>query len=182
MDAGADHFDATPENPLGEPIVFDDDALRELDPSMLLAASSPCREPVLVRVVAATDGDTIRVEHLDTGVDERVRLIGVNTPEVAHRAGEVDDCYGAEARSFTRMLIGHLVWLTFDQLCVDPYERTLAYVHIDASSEGVWERQLLRRGLGRAFIIGRNRALETLALADQEEARASERGLWAVCE
>ena len=88
---------------------------------------------------------------------------------------------GRRQRPFTYALLNHLVWLTFDASCLDPYMRTLAYVHVGPSPEGFWQRQLMRRGLARAYIIGRNRALETDAMADQATAIAESRGMWAAC-
>jgi endonuclease YncB( thermonuclease family) len=181
LSADAISPDGAPTAVFGDPVAFDDDLVAAIDPSTLPAARSPCRAPVLARVTWATDGDTITVEPIDGAPRERVRMIGVDTPEVAHRAGEVDDCYGPEAHAFSRTLVDHLVWLTFDELCVDPYERTLAYVSLSPLPEGLWERQLLRRGLARALVIGRNRALETIVLADEARAREESRGLWDAC-
>ena len=163
------------------PIALDDDATRSLDPAQLFAGQSACRSPELVRVVYVTDGDTMRVESLATGATETIRFTAINTPEIAHLSGGVDECFGQEATAFTNALLGHLVWLTFDQSCTDQYMRTLAYVHVGPSPEGFWQRQLIRRGLARAFIIGRNRALESAATADQSTAIAESRGLWGAC-
>lgn len=168
-------------DPFLDPIAFDDAALAALDPTQLLAAQEPCRAPVRVRVDRAIDGDTVSVTRVNGGATERVRMIGVNTPEIAHAPGESDQCFGPEALFFTRTLVGHEAWLTFDRLCVDPYERTLAFVHVGPGPAGLWERQLVRRGLGRAYIIGRNDALEADIQADQREARAADRGLWGAC-
>lgn len=162
-------------------LTLDDEATAALDPSELFAGTMPCREPVLVRVTHVTDGDTIRVESLGTRVTETVRFTAIDTPEVAHLAGQLDECFGQEATTFTYALLNHLVWLTFDASCVDPYARTLAYVHVGASPEGFWQRQLMRRGLARAYIIGRNRALESAAMADQATAISESRGMWAAC-
>jgi endonuclease YncB( thermonuclease family) len=180
-DAPTDAPADAPLDAYAAPITLDDDATAALDPSQLFAGPMACRPPVLVRVVHVTDGDTMRVESVDTRVIETVRFTAINTPEVAHIAGQVDECYGPEATTFTYALLNHLVWLTFDASCVDPYMRTLAYVHVGPSPEGFWQRQLMRRGLARAYIIGRNRALEGNATADQATAIAESRGMWAAC-
>jgi len=58
--------------------------------------------------------------------EERVRIIGVNTPETSS-----GDCYAQEAKSFLiNQIFGKYVWLTFDGNCTDVYDRTLAYVHL----------------------------------------------------
>lgn len=163
------------------PIALDDDATSALDPTQLFAGVNACRPPELVRVVYVTDGDTMRVESLTTRATETIRFTAINTPEIAHLSGGVDECFGQEATAFTHALVGHLVWLTFDQSCTDQYMRTLAYVHVGPSPEGFWQRQLIRRGFARAFIVGRNRALESAAMADQAMAITESRGLWGAC-
>lgn len=161
-------------------IVLDDDAMRALDPSTFPATASPCRAPALVRVDWASDGDTINVEIPSTGAIERVRIIGVDTPEVAH-APEAAECFGDEARAFTTALVDHYVWLTFEQACLDTYDRTLAHVHVTAAPSGSWARQLLRRGLATVLVVSPNRAFESLLESDESIARAASRGLWDVC-
>jgi len=183
----APDFDAPPDAAPDAPDAFsisvplDDDATSALDPTQLFAGPTTCRPPVLARVVYVTDGDTMRVEGVTTGVIETIRFTAINTPEIAHPSGGVDECFGQEATAFTQTLLGHLVWLTFDQTCTDQYMRTLAYVHVGPSPEGFWQRQLLRRGFARAYIIGRNRALESASMSDQATAILESRGLWAAC-
>ena len=175
--------DATPDAPdaYSAPIVLDDAAASSLNPTQLFGGPVTCRPPVLVRVVRVTDGDTMRVENEVTREVETVRFLSIDTPEIAHLAGQVDECFGQEATTFTDALLGHLVWLTFDQVCTDQYMRTLAYVHVGPSPEGFWQKQLLRRGMARAFVVGRNRALQSAAMADQALAISESRGLWAAC-
>ena len=88
------------------------DPLADIDPATLPAGAQPCREPVMGRVQDITDGDTFKVE-TGRGV-ERVRMIGIDTPEVDH-TGPDDECFGEEASVFLDEKIGdRLVWLTFD--------------------------------------------------------------------
>ena len=99
------------------------DPTADVDATTLGAGPNPCREPVLGRVYSVIDGDTIKVE---TGRGmERVRLIGIDAPEVDH-SGPDDECYGEEATEFLEERINEkLVWLTFDSECDDHYDRTL---------------------------------------------------------
>lgn len=178
--ADAARWDSGPGDFAGE-LAFDDAALSAADPALLFSGPSPCRQPVLARVTHVTDGDTITVQHVETAFIERVRIIGVDTPEIAHASGEVDQCFGREATVFTEALRGRLVWLTFDGTCTDAYERTLAYVHYSIAPEGNWSRQLLRRGFARTLLIGRNRSLEGLLRNDEGQAQTMELGLWSAC-
>jgi micrococcal nuclease len=83
-----------------------------------------------IPVKRVIDGDTIMLES-----GERVRLIGVNTPETVHPKKAVE-AFGKEASAFTKRTVeGKLVRLEFDPLAggreqKDRYKRTLAYVFL----------------------------------------------------
>jgi micrococcal nuclease len=169
-----------PGNDFESPVVFDDARVRDLDPSTLEQGPSPCREPVLARVYRITDGDTIWVRGEDVVLDVSVRMIGIDTPEIAH-SGDPADCYGDEAQDFTAQLDGRLVWLTFDAECFDPYDRLLAYVYVGATGGDLWERQLLRRGFARVLTVGDNDSFAGTFESDEEVAVESDAGLWSAC-
>lgn len=121
-----------------------------------------------VRVV---DGDTLE---LDGG--ERVRLIGVDTPETVDPRRPVQ-YFGKEASAFTRrMAQGRMVRLEFDQDSRDHYGRTLAYVYLQ---DGTFlNAEIIRQGYGHAYTRFPFRYQgEFLAL--EREARTEGRGLWA---
>src|SRR5919201_4912325 len=74
-----------------------------------------------VPVTKVTDGDTIHVTYQDH--DERVRLIGVDTPEVPWYGGK-GECFGVEAGLYARSrLTGRTVRLAFDVARRDRYGR-----------------------------------------------------------
>lgn len=119
---------------------------------------------ILVRF--ALDGDTIIVEANDTvrtpdgrPMDgEKIRLIGVDAPEIAHN-GSSADCWGDEAHAYTRGAIeGRIVTLDYDTThcqppnqvvgCRDDYDRLLAYVLI---GDNVHNEKLLETGNARVF-------------------------------
>src|SRR5687768_4909974 len=79
-------------------------------------------------LVEVVDGDTIDVEI--GGRDERVRLIGVDTPESVRPDSPVE-CFGPEAASFTTSLLptGTALHLERDPEARDDYGRLLAYVY-----------------------------------------------------
>ncbi len=82
----------------------------------------------LVRVV---DGDTIVVSV--AGRDERVRLIGIDTPESV-KPGSAVECFGKEASGHLASLLpeGTVVRLVGDVEQRDRYGRLLAYVYREA--------------------------------------------------
>lgn len=177
VDAG---YDPDTGNSFDDPVVLDDDRIFDMDPDPLVAEPAACRDPILVRVTRVIDGDTVQVSGISASLNGRVRLIGVDTPEIAHD-GMPGDCYGAEAADFTGALEGHVVWLTFDRECTDRYDRLLAYVWVGPGPQDLWERQLLRRGFGWQTTFWPNDAHEDVLQQDELLAERDGAGLWSVC-
>lgn len=133
--------------------------------------TEPPREGQWRTVERVIDGDTLE---LDGG--ERVRLLGVDTPESVHPQRPVEH-FGREAGEFTRRLAeGRTVRLEFDQERTDRYGRTLAYVYLDDNT--FLNAEIIRRGYGFAYTRFPFRYLEEFR-ALEREARQQRRGLWA---
>ena len=134
-------------------------------------ASAASLEGVVVRVV---DGDTIHVRVADRV--EKVRYIGVNTPEVHHpRKGEEPG--GRAAADVNRQLVsGRRVRLELDAQPRDRYGRLLAYVWV---ADTMVNAELVRRGFAQVMTIPPNVRHQSLFLKLQREAREAHRGLWA---
>ena len=128
------------------------------------------------QVVRVVDGDTIRVRL--GGTEERVRYIGVDTPETV-KPGTPVQCYGPAASDFTHhLLTGRTVRLVFGVERRDVYGRLLAYVHL---GDRFVNAALVRRGLARTLTIPPNdRYAPFLRRLELAAARAG-RGLWAAC-
>jgi micrococcal nuclease len=132
---------------------------------------------VTATVVAAVDGDTVDVR-LASGRVERVRLLGVDTPETKHPERGVE-CFGPEAAAFTHdRLLGRRVTLEFDAQRRDPYDRLLAYVSFDGRR---FNDELLRGGYARFSVIPPNGEHARALLRAELDARAAGRGLWGAC-
>jgi micrococcal nuclease len=162
-----------------EALAADDARVRAL--TGLPEGESPCAEPQLVRVLEAVDGDTFHA--LPEGDDWyfSVRIIGLDTPEIAH--DDPAECYGNEAWDHTAgMLEGRLVWLTFDAECEDVYDRTLAYVFRGDDESGFVNRELLRNGYATQLTVPPNDTYEDVFQADQRAARDEGLGLWSACD
>jgi micrococcal nuclease len=162
-----------------------------------VARAADCTMPrkpsglVQASVVRIVDGDTL-VVHLGDGRSARVRLIGVDTPEVhqsdklrrdAQRSGKdaaAIQALGAKASEFTRQhLAGRKIELERDATAVDRYGRTLAYVWL---GDELYNVVLMREGYASPLTIPPNvKYAETLA-ACHRTARESRRGLWALGE
>ena len=123
-----------------------------------------------------TDGDTIHVD--DEGRDERVRLIGVNTPEVSWYRGR-GECFGVEAGLYTRgRLTGRTVRLAFDRELRDRYGRLLAYVYLGSE---LFNLTLVRLGYATADPIPPDLRFADAFVRAEASARARNAGLWSAC-
>ncbi|UCC61027.1 MAG: thermonuclease family protein [Dehalococcoidia bacterium] len=120
-----------------------------------------------VRVVRVVDGDTIEIEG-----GERVRYIGIDTPEVYPS----EEYYGIEAWEKNRELVGGcLATLERDVSDRDRYGRLLRYVYVD----GIFiNAELVRLGYARAKSYPPDTRHQELLEQLEEEAKEAHRGLW----
>ena len=137
----------------------------------LPAWSTPA--PVEGTVVRVVDGDTI---HVRIGARvEKVRYIGVNTPEVQHPT-RGEEPGGREAAEVNRRLVeGQAVRLELDMQERDRYGRLLAYVWI---GDLMINAELVRLGYAQVMTIPPNVRYQEVFLKLQREAREAGRGLW----
>ncbi len=125
---------------------------------------------ICTRVV---DGDTIIIDM--NGKQDRVRLIGIDTPETVHPNKPVE-YFGKEASAFTkRMVEGKKVKLEYDQEKKDKYGRLLAYVYLE---DGTFlNAEIIKRGYGFAYTRFPFKYLDDFR-EYEKEARENKRGLW----
>jgi endonuclease YncB( thermonuclease family) len=141
--------------------------------------SLPAEERALfvAKVVEVIDGDTIDVQLAD-GREERVRYIGMDTPEIH---GPVE-CYGQEASAYNDRLVGgKTVWLELDVEERDRYQRLLAYVYLDSDGQAMVNAILLSQGYAQVMTVPPNVKYAARFLKLQQEAREAGRGLWGAC-
>ena len=134
------------------------------------ALPQPGLEGAVVRVV---DGDTIEVQ-LGERL-ERIRYIGVNTPEVHHPTKGEEPGGRAAAAVNAQLVGGRHVRLELDAQPRDRYGRLLAYVWVDATMVNA---ELVRRGVAQVMTVPPNVRYQALFLELQREARDAGRGLW----
>ncbi|MCT2007879.1 thermonuclease family protein [Micrococcus lylae] len=126
-------------------------------------------------VVSVTDGDTLRIRI--NGVEERVRLLNIDTPETKHPSHGVQ-CLGPESTAALKSLVapGQPVTLRYDKERRDRYDRVLA---------GVWvgdtfvNAEMARLGLGEPVIFQPNVRFYNEVHAAWQEAKAAGRGQFA---
>lgn len=128
------------------------------------------------KVTKVTDGDTLRVD-VD-GESERVRLIGINTPETVDPRREVE-CFGKEASERMKGLAeGKLIRLEYDgsQGSRDTYGRLLAYVYLEDGE--MLNRKMVAEGYAYEYTYMTPYKYQTEFKELQNLARSSGRGLW----
>jgi micrococcal nuclease len=139
-----------------------------------LFGGSPADAGSIVNVTRVIDGDTIEV--VFDGTKEKVRLIGIDTPESVHPDKTKNVPYGKIATEFTRSsLEGKEVQLEFDVQERDRYGRLLAYVYVGAT---MFNETLLEEGHAVLATYQPNVRYVEFLTAAQSRAAAAGNGLW----
>ena len=131
------------------------------------------------KVVRVVDGDTLVADV--GGTDERVRLIGIDTPESVKQGAPVE-CFGKEASKHTKELLakGTPVHLVLDTEDRDRYGRLLAYVYRASDGEFI-NLALAREGYAGMLTYPPNVAHTDDFRSAVSQARAQGIGLWGAC-
>lgn len=145
------------------------------------ASATAVEQPTSVqaaRVLQVIDGDTIEVEL--QGVRERVRYIGIDTPEMSYRETAAD-CFAVEATLANEALVaGKEVQLISDVSDKDEYGRLLRYVMVEEVDVGA---ELVRQGFARSVRILPDIDRFMIYRKLEEVARAAKIGQWGeVCQ
>ncbi len=130
----------------------------------------------LYRVVEVIDGDTIKVDF--GGQIETVRLIGIDTPEIANPYNPKEECFGREAAQYARELLEkQLVYLIKDPSHSDrdKYNRLLRYVFLEDGT--LINAKLIKDGYAFNYIY---KPFQFMKQFDYLEKQAKENrtGLW----
>lgn len=143
------------------------------------ALDIPAFEPQRLRytVVKVPDGDTV---YLSNG--DRIRLLGINAPEIAHR-NRPGEPGGEQAAEFLRDLLmvqgeGQRVGLVDDVQRQDHYKRRLAHLFDDQGNN--LNQLMVEQGLAFVYLHPPNLKYADDYLAAEQRARAQQRGLWAL--
>lgn len=125
------------------------------------------------------DGDTITVDM--NGTKERIRMIGVDTPETQDPRFPVQ-CFGKAASEFTLKLIAeNPVRLEADPTNTnrDRYNRLLRYVYLPDGR--LVNAEIIKAGYGFAYVLFPFEKLEEFR-GYEKQAREQNLGLWGNCE
>ena len=140
-------------------------------------------------VTKIVDGDTIYCSK-GYGKEEKVRLIGIDTPESnknpktyrdAERTGESIESIielGKKSTAFvkSKLSVGTEVRLELDVQVKDKYGRTLAYVYLPDGS--MLNELIVREGYAQVMTIPPNIKFQELFIKAEQDARKNKRGLW----
>ena len=125
----------------------------------------------MVRVV---DGDTFIINY--NGKEERVRLIGVDTPESVHPNEEKNTAFGKKVSNFSKeKLTNKEVQIEFDVSQRDKYGRLLCYVYVDGQ---MYNKLLLEEGFAKVATYPPNVKYVEDFTKIQKEARENKKGMW----
>ncbi|MCK5827108.1 thermonuclease family protein [Candidatus Bipolaricaulota bacterium] len=151
-----------------------------------------------VEVLEVQDGDTFDVyivsvpeEHraaLSQEIDlektpfVRVRLLGINSPEIDHPSVPCE-CFAEEASYALERLLpeGTSVWLELDERVFDGYSRLLAYVYLDPAGTQMINAMLVANGHAVTLSIAPNVRYEEPFAQLEDTARGAPFGLWSEC-
>ena len=127
-----------------------------------------------VEVTRVIDGDTF--ECVINGKTQKVRLIGVDTPESVHPDKNKNIAEGKKASDYTKeKLQGKKVGLEYDVQKNDKYGRILAYVWNESK---MYNLELLEKGYAKVMTIPPNIKYSELFLEKQKIAQETNQGFW----
>ena len=142
----------------------------------------------IATVLRVIDGDTLKISY--KGHEERLRLIGIDTPESTDNPKAKKDSkrtnkdlsliisQGKEATSYVKGLVklGDTIQIEFDVQPRDRYGRLLGYVYLSDGS--MLNEEIVRAGYANIMTYPPNVKHEEQFLKAYKEARENKRGLW----
>ncbi len=130
-------------------------------------------------ILRVIDGDTVDIDF--DGTEERVRLIGIDTPETKKPNSPIE-CFGPEASAFTKTLLarGTTVLVVRDVEARDDYGRLLGYIY--RSDDGLFVNlEIVAKGYAQPLTIPPNVNFAEDFVEAARLAEAADIGLWSGC-
>ncbi len=121
----------------------------------------PAEKAFVIRII---DGDTIEIE---TG--ERIRLLGINTPERGQK------CYNEAKKRLEELIKNKEVRLETDENTKDQYGRLLRYIFLNNKNINI---KLVEEGLATVFIISPNTKYEKELEEAENTAQKQQGCIW----
>ncbi len=144
------------------------------------AALAPCaavKAEETAQVKTVYDGDTVQLQD-----GRKVRLIGIDTPEIYSRKRAIAEDVKARGEAARRALVqrlqqsGQRVLLAYGHERFDRYGRTLAHVYLDDGTN--LHSWLITQGHAIAFTTPPNDRMSPCYRQQEKTAREAGRGIW----
>ncbi|MBA4248326.1 MAG: hypothetical protein C0444_08545 [Microbacterium sp.] len=153
-----------------------DGCLQSGEPSVPLQPGEPAASAEGTGTVTGiTDGDTLRLD-VD-GTELRVRLVGIDTPEVYPEV----ECFGPEAEDALATFAprGSTLSYAYDREQRDQYDRELMYLFTEDGTFINYE--LVAQGYAEALVVEPNDLYYDDFVAAEREAQSQGLGQWGQC-
>ena len=147
--------------------------------SLAAAGTSGAQGESNATVERVVDGDTIIADI--GGSTERIRLIGIDTPESVKENSPVE-CFGVEASDQLKQLLpeGSPITVVRDVEARDRFDRLLGYIYRSKDSLFI-NRQMLADGFAEPFNFEPNSAFRDEFRQVSNDARNENLGMWGSC-
>lgn len=150
---------------------------KDIQPSATINQTIPIRETA--KVLKVVDGDTIEVNL--NNKTERVRLIGIDSPEILDERKSIQ-CFGKEASDKAKkILLDKTIILESDptQGEKDEYGRLLRYVFLDGLN---FNKYMIDNGYAREYTFkSRIYKYQSEFIQAENQAKKESKGLWGSC-
>lgn len=125
-------------------------------------------------VTRIIDGDTFEIE-----TKQKVRLIGIDTPELNTTNRKAVDCFAEEAKEkLTRLILNKQVKFIKDISQTDRYGRLLRYAYV---GDTFINKILIQEGFAYAATFPPDVKYKSVFLVAQQQAKENDEGLWSSC-
>lgn len=127
-------------------------------------------------VTKVIDGDTFYCID-NNNIEYKIRLIGIDTPELRNYGKKKKGYYAIEAKSYlTNLILNQTIRLEYDLDKYDQYNRVLAYAYLKDNT--FINAELVKNGFARVMTIQPNSKYSDLFYEQQVNARDKKIGIW----
>lgn len=148
-------------------------------------SGEPKTDRTACKVLQVFDGDTLACDLNHNGKinkpREYIRLLGIDAPETRYsrRGDGEDEPYAVEATDFlAKKTLGKTVYLEWDRERRDPYDRSLAFIHLRPDSTESVNAMLVKRGYASTLFIPPNGKYRDEFETLETQARQQRLGIW----
>jgi micrococcal nuclease len=144
--------------------------------ALFIPFTSEALTPISYTVLNCHDGDTCRMRSSDN-ITLKIRLIGIDAPEVANKKSKKSQTYGKESKEYINNLIkGKLV--TLKNYDTDQYGRNLSEIFLDKENVNL---KMIEKGMAEVYKGKSDKKLNIEIYQETEKkAKKSKIGIWSL--